>query len=127
MPGSIVITGIGIITPLGASPHALLDRITRGDCAAAVPEDFSTGAFACPLCARVQGFRPQDHIREPKLARLMNRDAQFAVAAARLALEDPAVATDAAELHRRQESLDAARAKIAALFARWEKLDAKRG
>lgn len=88
MPDSIVITGIGIITPLGASPQAVLDRITRGECAAAVPKDFSTDAFACPHCARVQGFRPQDHIREPKLARLMNRDAQFAVAAARLALED---------------------------------------
>jgi 3-oxoacyl-(acyl-carrier-protein) synthase len=88
MPAPIVITGIGIITPLGDDPHSVLGRITHGDCAAGVPEDFSTEAFACPLCARVQGFRAQDHIREPKLARLMNRDAQFAVAAARLALED---------------------------------------
>ena len=46
---------------------------------------------------------------------------------ARLALEDPAVACDAAELLKRHEALDAARGRGSELFARWEELDAKRG
>ncbi len=46
---------------------------------------------------------------------------------ARLALEDPAVACDAAELLKRHEALDAARGRVSELFARWEELDAKRG
>ena len=52
--------------------------------------------------------------------------AEAQAAAARLALEDPAVATDAAELHRRHDILDAARRKIDALFKRWEELEALR-
>jgi ATP-binding cassette subfamily F protein uup len=57
-------------------------------------------------------------------ARIHEAEAQAEVA--RLALEDPAVATDAVELLRRQERLDASRAEISALFARWEELDARR-
>ena len=41
------------------------------------------------------------------------------------ALEDPAIARDAEELHRRQEKLEEARAKVNALFKRWEELDAR--
>ena len=40
--------------------------------------------------------------------------------------EDPAVACDAAELLKRHEALDAARAKISELFVRWEELDSRR-
>jgi ATP-binding cassette subfamily F protein uup len=45
---------------------------------------------------------------------------------ARLALEDPAVATDATELIKRQETLEAAQRKIESLFKRWEELDSRR-
>jgi ATP-binding cassette subfamily F protein uup len=54
-------------------------------------------------------------------------EAEARAEAARLALEDPSVACDAVELLKRQESLDAARGRVSALFARWEELDAKRG
>lgn len=40
------------------------------------------------------------------------------------ALEDPAIASDAQELHRRQVNLEEARARTAALFNRWEELEA---
>jgi ATP-binding cassette subfamily F protein uup len=42
------------------------------------------------------------------------------------ALADPAIATDAAELIKRQKKVDEAQAAVAALFARWEALEAKR-
>ena len=54
------------------------------------------------------------------------RAADEKVAQARTALEDPAIATDAAELHKRQEALEAARKKSAELFLRWEELEARR-
>lgn len=41
------------------------------------------------------------------------------------ALEDPAIATDAEELHRRQVKVAEAQARVAALFERWEELEAK--
>ncbi len=45
---------------------------------------------------------------------------------ARAALEDPSVAADAGELHKRHQALDAALEKIAALYARWEALEARK-
>ena len=48
--------------------------------------------------------------------------AEEKAARARRDLEDPAVAADAAELHKRQEKLDAARRTVAELFERWELL-----
>jgi ATP-binding cassette subfamily F protein uup len=42
------------------------------------------------------------------------------------AMEDPSLASDAAELMKRQAKVDAARAKAAALYKRWEELEARR-
>ncbi len=87
----MVITGVGMITPLGNSPTEVLKRIQAGETAARPPAVFDASAFACRLCAPVNDSRPQEYVSESKLVRLMNRDAQFAVAAARLALKDAAI------------------------------------
>jgi ATP-binding cassette subfamily F protein uup len=52
--------------------------------------------------------------------------AEAGVAQARLALEDPAIATDAQALIGRQKDVDAAQARVDALFARWDELEKKR-
>ena len=51
--------------------------------------------------------------------------AEEKVSRAEAALEDPAIATDAEELHRRQAKLEEAQARVAALFERWEELEAR--
>jgi len=45
---------------------------------------------------------------------------------ARLALEDPAIAANAAELIARQKTLEAAQHRMDELFKRWETLEAAR-
>ena len=52
--------------------------------------------------------------------------AEEAAEARRAAAEDPAVATDAGELHRRTSALAAALAEVERLYARWAELEAKR-
>jgi ATP-binding cassette subfamily F protein uup len=52
--------------------------------------------------------------------------AEAKLAKARAALEDPAIATDAAELIKRQGPVDGAQAEVDALFKRWEELEAKK-
>lgn len=84
----IVITGLGMVTPLGTEPEVVLRRIEAGESAAAPPLGFAAASFACPVCAPVRDFQPQSFVAEPKMLRLMNRDAQLAVVAARLALRD---------------------------------------
>jgi len=54
-------------------------------------------------------------------------EAEAAADRARSAMEDPVLATDAAELMKRQEIVDAAEKKIASLYKRWEELEARRG
>jgi 3-oxoacyl-[acyl-carrier-protein] synthase II len=83
----VVITGIGLVTPLGESPTELLRRIRAGDCSA-TPASFGVNIFACPVYGRVGNLSPQKYVSEAKMVRLMNRDAQLAVVAARRALED---------------------------------------
>ncbi|MDX6769420.1 MAG: ABC-F family ATP-binding cassette domain-containing protein [Elusimicrobiota bacterium] len=54
------------------------------------------------------------------------KTAEEKLAAAKAALEDPAVATDAGELAKRQAAVDAAQAKADELYRRWEALEALR-
>ncbi len=93
MQEDIVITGIGMVTPLGHNPVEVLRRIEAGESAAAPPANFDASPFACPVCAAVKDFDAQQFVSESKMIRLMNRDAQLAVAAARLALQDAGVKT----------------------------------
>ena len=87
----VVITGVGMVTPLGDNPRAVLRGIQAGESAAAAPTGFDAHLFACPLSAEIREFKPQQYVSEAKMVRLMNRDAQLAVAAARLALVDAGV------------------------------------
>jgi ATP-binding cassette subfamily F protein uup len=52
--------------------------------------------------------------------------AEAAVDACRRAAEDPAVASDPSALQSRYAALDAARAEVDRLYARWAELEAKR-
>jgi 3-oxoacyl-(acyl-carrier-protein) synthase len=86
----VVITGIGLVTPLGRSPEEVLARIAAGEVAA--EPSLLGSALACPSVARVGDFDAQRYFPENKTLRLMNRDAEMAVVAARLAIEDAGVA-----------------------------------
>ena len=65
-------------------------------------------------------------LKELKNMEAKIRAAEELIAQSRLALEDPAVASDADELRVRQATLDAARTKVESLFKRWEELEARR-
>jgi 3-oxoacyl-(acyl-carrier-protein) synthase len=91
---AVVITGIGMVTPLGCDAVGVLDRIQAGASAIAPTRNFDARPFACPVCAEIGDFRPHDFIAEAKLIRLMSRDAQLAAAAAHLALQDAGLDSD---------------------------------
>ncbi len=93
MAGEVVVTGIGMMTPLGRSPGEVLRRIRRGE-TAATRLPFAVSAFSCPFYAPVTGFDAEQYFPENKTLRLMNRDAQMAAVAARLAMQDASVTAD---------------------------------
>lgn len=77
-----------MVTPMGKHPLEILRAIQSGQSAATRPTGFNATPFACRLCAEITGFQPRQYVSEGKMIRLMNRDAQLAVAAAHLALAD---------------------------------------
>ncbi len=90
MNTGVVITGMGLVTPLGRNAGVVMERVLRGDRVNEHPS-FDTSAFYCSICAPVADFDAEYYFPDNKTLRFMNRDAQMAVVAARLALEDAAL------------------------------------
>lgn len=89
----VVVTGIGAVAPLGIGVEEVWASARAGrSCAAPIthfdPERLET-KFAC----EVRGFEPGDFM-DRRTARRMDRFAQMAVAAGRLALDDAAITVD---------------------------------
>jgi 3-oxoacyl-[acyl-carrier-protein] synthase II len=83
----IVITGIGMVTPLGIGKEEFGRRLFAGDCAMAPVKSFDTSAFSSHCGAEVTDFQPRDFISIKNIRR-MDKISQFTSAAARLALTD---------------------------------------
>jgi ATP-binding cassette subfamily F protein uup len=94
---------------------------------AAREESDSLGAshpVAAPAGVKAE-FSPKE-AKELQKMEASIKAAENEAAMARAALEDPAIATDAPELIKRQVRLDEARQKVEALFKRWNELEARR-
>ncbi|MEN6331490.1 MAG: beta-ketoacyl-[acyl-carrier-protein] synthase family protein, partial [Smithella sp.] len=86
----IVVTGIGMVTPLGIGKDQFSRRVFAGNCAVAPVKSFDTSAFSSHCGAEVADFQPRDFISVKNIRR-MDRISQFTSAAARLALEDAGI------------------------------------
>ena len=87
----IVITGIGMVTPLGIGKDEFSRRTFAGDGAVNCIQSFDTSAFPSHLGAEIPNFQPRDFISVKNIRR-MDRISQLTTAAARLALEDAELA-----------------------------------
>lgn len=82
-----VVTGIGLVTPLGVGIDDNWDSLIQGKSGIGPITRFDTNGFATRIAGEVKGFHPQDFIPKKEL-RKMDPFLQYALAAARLALED---------------------------------------
>ena len=83
----VVITGIGVITPLGSTLDGFWSNIQNGRHGIAKIENMDMTGQKVSLAAQVKDFHAEDYI-DKKEARRMDPYTQFAVAASRLALRD---------------------------------------
>ncbi|NLH27510.1 MAG: beta-ketoacyl-ACP synthase II [Syntrophomonadaceae bacterium] len=83
----VVITGLGVISPLGNDKAAFWDNLIKGNSGIAHIEHFDVSDYPTKIAAQVRDFNPLDYISR-KDARRMDRFVQFACAAARQAIED---------------------------------------
>src|SRR5258708_1802371 len=83
----VVITGLGLVTPIGAGRELFWRNLTAGANGIGPVESFDTSAFPAHIGAEVKDFDPSGYVcRRPPEA--LGRGSQLAVAAARMALED---------------------------------------
>jgi 3-oxoacyl-[acyl-carrier-protein] synthase II len=83
----VVVTGIGLITPLGIGTEASWRALLEGRAGIRRITQFDATAFASRIAAEVEGFNAENYI-DPKEVKKMDRFIHFGVAATQLALND---------------------------------------
>ena len=86
----VFITGIGIISPLGLDVSTTWSELTQGHSGIDQITAFDTEGFDTRFAAQVKGFDPEDYL-DRKLARRMDRFAQFAAVAAQEACRNAGI------------------------------------
>ena len=87
MKRRVVVTGMGMLTPLGVGTEANWRALCQGKSGVGPVTHFDAGQFRTQIAGEVKGFDPLDFI-DRKLARRGDRFIHFALAATRMALED---------------------------------------
>lgn len=83
----IVVTGLGLVTPLGTGHEEVWPRLLAGECGIGPVESFDTGSYRVHSGAEIKAFEPTPFFKTMAPSSV-GRASQLAVAAARLALGD---------------------------------------
>lgn len=95
----VVITGIGAVTPVGHGREGLLAAMREGRSGIGPITRFDASGFASRIAGEVRDFDPLAYM-DARRARRLDRFAQFAVAAARQAVEDANLRWEAVDRDR---------------------------
>ena len=85
MSRRVVVTGVGLLTPLGIGTETSWEAIRSGKSGIGRITQFDASQFSCRIAGEVKGFDPANYI-EKKEIKKMGRFIQFAIAAAECAL-----------------------------------------
>ena len=91
----VVVTGIGTINPLGNNIEQYFENLEKGVSGATPITHFDASKFKTQFACEVKGFDPNEHF-DRKEARKYDRFTQFALVAAKQAVQDAGL-TDAEE------------------------------
>lgn len=87
MKRRVVVTGLGLVTPVGNSVEATWSALMRGQSGVDFIQKFNTEKFSVKFAAEVKDFDPLNYV-EKKEARKMGAFIHYAIAAADEALRD---------------------------------------
>ncbi|WP_133135415.1 beta-ketoacyl-ACP synthase II [Legionella rowbothamii] len=96
----VVVTGMGMLTPVGLNVKDTWQNIVAGVSGVSVVEDFDTAEYSTRIWAKVKNFNIEDYM-PIKEARKMDGFTQFGVAAADEAIRDSGLNLDDSELQYR--------------------------
>ena len=84
----VVITGIGVVSPLGSDLKSFWENLVNGKSGIRRITQFDASTIDCQIAGEVADFNPSLYFKNPKDVRRADRFSQFAMASAKLALED---------------------------------------
>jgi 3-oxoacyl-[acyl-carrier-protein] synthase II len=83
----VVVTGVGIVSPLGLDAESSFRALLAGQSGAGLITMFDTSAFRVRIAAEVKNWDPLPYIEKKKLKE-MDRFSEFAIGAAKMATKD---------------------------------------
>src|SRR5208283_4175025 len=86
----VVITGIGVLTPLGSELEVFWQNLLAGKSGIAPVTRFDTTAYDCKIGGEVKDFKPEEFM-PIKETRRTDRFTQYAIGAAKKAIADAGV------------------------------------
>ena len=89
----VVVTGLGALTPIGNTVAETWENLVNGVSGAGPITHFDASKFKTHFACEVKGFKPNDHL-DRKEARKMDLYTQYAIVAAKEAIEDAGMDLD---------------------------------
>jgi 3-oxoacyl-[acyl-carrier-protein] synthase II len=83
----VVITGLGVVTPLGIGVEKTWQALIAGESGIATITRFDASEYVCQIAGEVKDFNPGDYIDKKEIKK-MDRFIHFAVAASQEAVDD---------------------------------------
>jgi 3-oxoacyl-[acyl-carrier-protein] synthase II len=84
----VVITGMGVITPVGSDLETFWRSLLNGVSGIERIQAFDVSQYDCKIGGEVRNFEPKDYFKNPKDSRRADRFSQLAMAAAKMAMAD---------------------------------------
>ena len=95
----VVVTGLGAITPIGNNVSQMWESVKAGKCGIDKITLFDTTGRKVTLAGEVKNYVPEE-VLDKREVRKMDRYVQFAMTAAKEAMQDAAIDLEAADLSR---------------------------
>lgn len=88
MDKRVVVTGLGVVSPVGNNVETFWKNLTEGVCGIDFIKEFPTEDLPVHIAGEVKDFNPADYEIEPAFSRKQDKFTVFAVAAAYQAMKD---------------------------------------
>lgn len=95
----VVITGMGAVTPLGNNVKDTWEQVMENKCGIGPISHYDTTGRKVTLAGEVKNFVPEEHLEKGEI-RKMDRFCQFALVAAKEAMEDSGLDLEAVDKNR---------------------------
>lgn len=90
----VVITGMGVITPIGNTLETFWSNLKNGVSGIGIIDTFDTKGYDCKIGGQVRNFDPKPFFKNPKDVRRTDRFTHLAMAAAKMAIADSGIDVD---------------------------------